>query len=265
MGKQPRKHREHITPPSIIISSQGKVYDQRRKVFINTRTYGDEWYYVFSLWYGRRVITFSLHRAMGCSFIPVGKEHGVLGYSDLVINHLDGRKYNNKIPNLEWTTQLGNNLHALQNKLRIGCSGWANNRSIPAKGKILEGPYKGHEFILCGQKQCNASGFNVGPILDCSYGKSETYRNCSWSLATKEEIASLPQGLDKDKFKTINFFKGNVKSKIKATCLTTGNIFIITRGMPEIIELGFRPAEVTSVINGRRKKHKGHVFTRLPD
>lgn len=258
-----RKHKELITPPSVIISNKGRVYDQRRKVSINVRTYGDECDHPFTIYYGKRVITFPVHRAIGCSFIPVGEEHGIAGYHELVINHLDGVKSNIELTNLEWTTQLGNNLHALQNELRFGCSGWENNRSIPAKGRILEGPHKGHEFILCGQKQCKASGFNVGPILECCYGKSETYRNCSWSLATNEDIANLPQGLGKDKFKTINFFKGNVKSRIKAICLTTGKTFIITRGMPEIVELGFRPSEVTSVINGKRKSHKGHTFLRV--
>lgn len=258
-----RSRSEHITPPSIIISSQGKVYDRRREVFINTRTYGDEWYSVFSLWYGRRVITFPLHRAIGCSFIPVGKEYGILGYSDLVMNHLDGKKNNNKIPNLEWTTQLGNNLHALQNKLRVGCSGWKNNRSKPVKGTILEGAYRGHEFIICGAKEAKQYGFFMAGIsLSCLDG-CDSYKNCSWSWATDEEIKLLPTGIDEDKRNTINFFKGTVKSKIKATCLTTGKTFIITKGMPEIIELGFRPSEVTSVIKGKRKSHKGHTFIRI--
>lgn len=257
------KNKELLAPPTILISNRGRVYDKRRKAFINTRRYGEDWYNVFSLNYGKRIITFTVHRAIGCSFIPVPEKYGIAGFYDLVINHIDGKKPNNDMDNLEWVTQLDNNIHALDNGLRFGVSGWKNNRSKPVKGTILEGPHKGLEFIICGAKDAKQHGFFMAGISLSCLGGCPAYRNCSWVWATAEEIEKLDKGISKEVRETIEFFKGKVKSDIEVTCIKTGNVFIITRGYPEILELGFNPSEVTAVVKGRRKTHKGHKFARI--
>lgn len=52
--------------------------------------------------------TFKVHRLVGFAFIPCDRD-------DYVINHKDCNPLNNHVDNLEWTTQLGNVLHAVEN------------------------------------------------------------------------------------------------------------------------------------------------------
>ena len=50
-----------------------------------------------------------VHRLVAQHFVPKPKD---LSEENLVVNHLDGNKLNNRWDNLEWTTQKGNMVHA---------------------------------------------------------------------------------------------------------------------------------------------------------
>lgn len=53
------------------------------------------------------------HRALCLTFKPYGAN-----VDEMVVNHKDGDKSNNDLDNLEWTTHLENNLHAIQTGLK---------------------------------------------------------------------------------------------------------------------------------------------------
>lgn len=74
--------------------------------------------------------THSVHILMGESFLIKPSKNSV-------INHLDGNKYNNKLSNLEYTTQGKNISHAFKTKLRshIGSN---SNRALLNETKVLE-------------------------------------------------------------------------------------------------------------------------------
>lgn len=58
----------------------------------------------------RKTFKFSVHRLVAQAFVP--------GYSpDLVVNHLNGNKLDNRPENLEWTTKGQNTKHAWENNL----------------------------------------------------------------------------------------------------------------------------------------------------
>lgn len=258
-----KKNSPVIKPYKIYVSNKGVIFDGKRNVVIPTRCYGENAYEVFSVVCHKKPVLFTVHRAVACSFVEITDDCGPAHPRDLIINHLNGVKNSNPSTNLEWTTPTGNNVHAITTGLRSGVAGWKNNRSKPVKGTVLIGKHSGHEFILCGAKESEENGFFMAGISLCCLGTWEKYKNCSWAWASEEEIEKLPKGLDPDIKKTISFIVGRVKSKIKATHSKTGETFVIHRGYPEILELGFSPNSVSEVINGRKKTHKKYVFERV--
>lgn len=59
-----------------------------------------------------------LHRALGLTYIPNNTDKC---FDDIVINHIDGEKLNNKLSNLEWVTYQTNQHHAGLNGLTEKC------------------------------------------------------------------------------------------------------------------------------------------------
>ena len=61
----------------------------------------------------------SIHRLIAIMFIPIPDKYLDMGlsYEDLTVNHKDGIKYHNVVPNLEWMTNEDNMQHAYDNNL----------------------------------------------------------------------------------------------------------------------------------------------------
>ena len=97
-----------------------------------------------------------LHRVVAQSFIPNT-------HNKPQVNHLDGNKQNNKVENLEWSTQKENNIHALREGLRIPQKGEEHSQAkLTAKEVILirDIHEKGGRT-----QQCIADEFNVSRRL----------------------------------------------------------------------------------------------------
>lgn len=136
----------------------------------------------------------TVHRILGCSFVPLG-DLAMHHPKDLQVNHLDGDKLNLELDNLEWATPSGNTCHAVANGLAVRASGEKNSRTKPAKGTILRGPNAGFEFILSGRKEQMALGFLQTSINRCCLGVIGEHKHCSWSFATDEELAQIDKGI----------------------------------------------------------------------
>lgn len=72
-----------------------------------------------------------IHKAVAAAFVdnPDGRR---------VINHKDGNKQNNNASNLEWTTSLENNLHALRTGLRVPTRGEKQGKSVLKEHQVYE-------------------------------------------------------------------------------------------------------------------------------
>lgn len=87
----------------------GNVRTCKENIRKNTHT--KRGYLVVTLTYANRRKLCKVHRLVAEAFLH--KEDGLD-----IINHKDGNKTNNYVDNLEWCTQLHNNIHALETGLR---------------------------------------------------------------------------------------------------------------------------------------------------
>jgi hypothetical protein len=99
-----------------VISKDGKVLNKISGNFLSGSINPAGYHNYRLLGDNGKTLTWGLHRLLGFVFKNPG-----LDITDLVVNHLDGNKANNKLGNLEWTTHLGNLIHAGINKLTNKC------------------------------------------------------------------------------------------------------------------------------------------------
>lgn len=114
--------------PGYHISSQGRVYSEKRGIYL--KPFLDGWQYpCVSLCKNGKDHTKKIHRLVAESFIPNP-------LSKREVNHIDGVKTNNHIGNLEWVTNKENIAHAFNTGLNVRGSYYAGRprRSI----KIVE-------------------------------------------------------------------------------------------------------------------------------
>lgn len=109
---------------------------------------------------------FFVHRLVAYHFCEGYKEN-------LVVNHKDGNKQNNRSDNLEWVTRSENDLHAFKNGLRKLC-GNAVVQKEKSKRKVLVKSINTNniEYIFKDYKEC-AKYFNLSEtyIKECCRGK----------------------------------------------------------------------------------------------
>lgn len=86
------------------VTEDGRVYSHKNNVFIKPRIHNGYWHVNL---YNKKCHTVSVHRIVAKAFIN--------GESDnLVVNHIDGNRLNNNLSNLEWVTQRGNVVNAVE-------------------------------------------------------------------------------------------------------------------------------------------------------
>lgn len=186
--------RSLVTPYKIFISNKGTLCSLRNKEpKILTMTAPDGGYHIVSLKENKLNETITIHRALGCNFIPLPTELSTAHPKDLHVNHIDGIKGSLSLDNLEWATPLDNVKHAVDNGL-LG-SGINSKLTKPVKGTVIKGLYTGHEFILHGLKDHLTYGFQQPNISACCAGRVKSHKSCKWVYATEEEVKVLPAGI----------------------------------------------------------------------
>ena len=93
------------------VTKEGEVWNTETMVKLNGHVNGSTGYRYVDLGYSNSV---TIHRLVAHHFVRVPKNLVDQGLSkgNLVVNHLDGNKLNNRWDNLEWTTNAGNMAHA---------------------------------------------------------------------------------------------------------------------------------------------------------
>lgn len=124
-----------------------------------------------------------VHRLVAEHFVP-NDSPGELP----VVNHKDSNHLNNHADNLEWTTILGNNHHAIANGRMQRTDKWIENlnKSLEKHYKPVVGydPISGMEVVAFNSiQECGRHGFDVSCVCDCCKGKRKTHKGLVWRYA----------------------------------------------------------------------------------
>lgn len=100
----------------IAVSRDGKVLDLRTNTIL--KRYITKKCIVFVCFrVNNKPKFYSLHRLLAITFLGRPRRHLDKSFKQLDINHIDGDKLNNVLPNLEWCTKKENNEHSHKNNL----------------------------------------------------------------------------------------------------------------------------------------------------
>lgn len=252
-----------LRPQKTYISNLGRLFVIRKGEYRPLSINEADGYPTGSVYCGKNnVISFRLHRALGCCFVPIKEKHGMHHPKDLQINHISGIKNDYSLINLEWCTPSDNIERAIANSLLIYKKGEFNKKTKPVRGVVEKGKYKGYSFLLFGLTEYTEYGFTQSKISACCLGKENTHKNCSWSYATKNDLDGLTRPLPIVIKETIEY-KQPPNFTLQATNLETSKTFLITDGINGLKEFGFLQGCVWNVLSGHAKSHKGHSFIKI--
>ena len=139
-------------------------------------------YFQLSLCKEGKVKNCRINRLVAQAFIPNTE-------SKPQVNHIDGDKTNNRVTNLEWTTQEENMRHAYKNGLKVQTEEVKKKIGLSRLGK-----YKGRNSYNCKKVKCVSTGevfyslneagekYNISPssITECCRGRHKTAKGLKW-------------------------------------------------------------------------------------
>lgn len=139
-----------------IYRKNGQLHYVQKPKLLNPSLFSNGYYYV-SLNKNKNIRVKTVHSIVAEAFIDNPK-------AKRTVNHIDGNKLNNNIENLEYSTDLENNIHALETGLRKAFSLIATNVKT------------GHSLFFESIKSACLFGFRQGEISRCCNGKQKTHK-----------------------------------------------------------------------------------------
>lgn len=123
--------------------------------------------------------TFSVHKLVALQFLGIPESY------EYQVNHKDGKKDNNNVDNLEWTTSLENRRHA------IDILGYDFRGEKNVQAKRIVGKDRNNNIIYdfpsladAGRFFCNGDEskyrFRETSIIKQMIGIRKTYKGCTW-------------------------------------------------------------------------------------
>lgn len=254
----------HYIIDKYVIDTKGNYYQLKDDVWTLARTKHDEGYKEKNINMGvGKCRMFQTHRAIVTTFIPKYEHLYDVPYWKLEANHKDGVKENNDFTNLEWMTKAENNAHAVEIGSQL--SGVDDPNTIPYLATVvMEGKYKGQQFVLAGTAAFEKEGISRSSVRDQSEGKFRAIAGCTWKVITKEETKDYPLGVPEG---FIEFMKNNTKlsdPKVKPILVTivdgpNGGYQFCLYGAKEVITHGFGQKYVSHA-SRKNTKYRGCMW-----
>ena len=128
------------------VSSHGRVYSKRRKIFL--KSCNNQTYRMILVSINKQRKAYKIHRLVAEAFIP--KVSSDRHY----VNHIDGDKTNNHVSNLEWVTHEENMEHAFTKGLH----------SNPKRPILCVELNKVYESIMDASRELNLFPGDIGQV-----------------------------------------------------------------------------------------------------
>ena len=165
------------------ISNKGRVFDARKFEIKEIDNATSRYRYGVLEYY-----SFTLHRAVACSWIPKPVELNAKQYSELEVNHIDAVRYNCNVSNLEWCTKEENLNHAVKHDLIVNHKGVKHGNVKPMMGVVVDiTGFKRKKIYVCGREECLQYGLSNKVLYKLRKGQIKTYRGCEWKEITLNE------------------------------------------------------------------------------
>lgn len=157
-----------------MVSDRGDIFSIGRKKILNPKVNWDN-YLRIQLWRKNKNKYVSIHRIVCESFLGVMDEN-------MVVNHKNGIKNDNRLDNLEWVTQKENIIHSWNNGLSKHKLNNINPKSV--KQYTLDGEYIA---TFASQKQVERDlGISHVSISSACRGKTKTAGGYVWKFNSQK-------------------------------------------------------------------------------
>ncbi|MFT4271832.1 MAG: NUMOD4 motif-containing HNH endonuclease [Pantoea sp.] len=130
---------------------------------------------------------YSVHRLIALAFCD--------GYSpELVVNHKNGVRDDNRAENLEWVTHSENLRHAYRELGKRGrCLGKFSSEHHVSRRVISTDLKTGEQRAYLSGMDAVREGFDSSSICRCCYGKYRHHKGKAWRFATDADTAEIKQ------------------------------------------------------------------------
>lgn len=258
LGKCKNKKSKHTVDFARLINTIGQVIRIRCNEV--TITFGTEasGYRVINRRKNNTLTELKIHRAVGCTFIPIPERLSEFRET-IVINHKNDIKSCNLKSNLEWVTQKENSIKAVETGAIV---------STAFKFTITRpGDYFGKEYYFSSKSSLEKCGFDYASVHNY-LNKGRLYLCGNWEVISKEELKDKVIGISKviidyirdPKYGVVSA-KGNVGTIIsEGPC--KGERFVIY-GDNQLKLFGFKPCAVTTCITGGRPNHRNCTWVKM--
>lgn len=223
------------------VSNLGRVRSLYKRGVILTPQINNRGYYFVMLYKDGKYHHALVHRLVAMAFIP----------NELKlpqVNHKDEDKSNNVVDNLEWCTNLYNNLYNGK-AIKTGAKEGKAVAQYSLSGKLIK--------IWVSAAEAGRHGFHARHISDCCRGKVKTHRSYMWKFAKDGKAPNQIKPYVKRSFSN----RKDLSKKIGQYDLN-GNLVSIWPSAREASRNGFDRSSISYHLkNG--KPYKGYVWKPL--
>lgn len=232
--------------PDYQISNEGRVQSKRSKSFwVGLKGgYDSDGYHIVLLYRneGKRY-TAKIHRLVAQAFIPnIDKKSAV--------NHINGNKKDNRVENLEWSTNRENTRHAIDTGLMR--PSFDNERPViqmDLNGKVV----KTYSSAASAKKD----GFHRQTIVHCCSGATLTHKGFIWCYADNdidEHYQIIVERLLEKDVRKLSNIKPRAVERID---ISTGEVLEIYDSLSKASKNGYQHSGISLCCRGLAETHKG--------